>query len=393
VTGGRAALAGVYEYPDRVAPGVSALQIKAGCAIRALAASGLSLADVDALYDAGEAITGPGLAMPEYLGIRPMLVDSTAVGGSSFEYHVAHAVDAIEAGRIRVALLTYGSTARSSKRSIGTEARPASIPDPLRNMEDSYGLTTIGSYAMVAKRHMSEFGTTAEELAEIAVVTRYHALRNPAAVAGLTAIGMDPVPLTASDVVASRLISSPIHRLECCLITDGGGAVVIVAPKLADDLDVRPVWVLGSATSVEYNDFGRSVLVTSAARCGPAAFGQAGVRPDEIDIAMIYDSFTITVLTILEDLGFCAKGEGGAYVRDGRLRFDQPGGPALNTDGGGLSSTHPGMRGIFLLIEAARQLRGESTAQVPSARLAVAHGNGGRLGSRSAGGTVILGVN
>jgi acetyl-CoA C-acetyltransferase len=169
--------------------------------------------------------------------------------------------------------------------------------------------------------------------------------------------------------------------------------VVIVAPELAGDLNVRPVWVLGSVTSVEYSSFGRSVVTTSATRCGPAAFDQAGVRPDEIDIAMIYDSFTITVLTILEDLGFCAKGEGGAYVRDGRLRFDQPGGPALNTDGGGLSSTHPGMRGIFLLIEAARQLRGESTAQVPSARLAVAHGNGGRLGSRSAGGTVILGVN
>jgi acetyl-CoA C-acetyltransferase len=393
VTGGRAALAGAYEYPLRVAPGMSALQIKAECAIRALAASGLTLADVDALYDAGEAMTGPGLAMPEYLGIRPIRMDSTAVGGSSFEYHVAHAVDAIEAGRIRVALLTYGSTARSSKRAIGTEARPTSMPDPLRNMEDPYGLTTIGSYAMVAKRHMSEFGTTAEELAEIAVTARYHALRNPDAVAGLKAIGMDPVPLTASGVIASRLISSPIHRLECCLITDGGGAVVIVAPDLAADLDVRPVWVLGSATGVEYSEFGRSVLTTSAARCGPDAFGQAGVRPEEIDIAMIYDSFTITVLTILEDLGFCAKGEGGAYVRDGRLRFDQPGGPALNTDGGGLSSTHPGMRGIFLLIEAARQLRGESTAQVPSARLAVAHGNGGRLGSRSAGGTVILGVN
>jgi acetyl-CoA C-acetyltransferase len=223
-------------------------------------------------------------------------------------------------------------------------------------------------------------------------LARYHALRNPDAVAGLKAIGIDPVPLSAADVVSSRMISSPIHRLECCLITDGGGAVVIVAPELAGDLDVRPVWVLGSATSVEYNDFGRSVLTTSAARSGPAAFGQAGVRPEEIDIAMIYDSFTITVLSILEDLGFCAKGEGGAYVRDGRLRFDRPGGPALNTDGGGLSSTHPGMRGIFLLIESVRQLRGEATAQVPSARLAVAHGNGGRLGSRSAGGTVILGV-
>jgi len=393
VTGGRAALAGVYEYPLRVAPGVSALQIKAESAIRALTASGLRLADVDALYDAGEAMTGPGLAMPEYLGIRPALIDSTAVGGSSFEFHIAHAVDAIEAGRIRVALLTYGSTARSSKRSIGTEARLTSVPDPLRNMEDPYGLTTIGSYAMVAKRHMSEFGTTPEELAEIAVVARYHALRNPDAVAGLTAIGMDPVPLAAADVLSSRLISSPIRRLECCLITDGGGAVVLVAPELAADLDVAPVWVLGSATGVDYSEFGHSVLTTSAARSGPAAFAQAGVAPADIDIAMIYDSFTITVLTILEDLGFCAKGEGGAYVRDGRLRFDRPGGPALNTDGGGLSSTHPGMRGIFLLIEATRQLRGESTAQVPAARLAVAHGNGGRLGSRSAGGTVILGVN
>lgn len=386
-----AAIAGVYEYPSRVATGVSALQIKAESAARALRMSGLTFADVDALYDAGEALPGPGLHLPEYLGVRPKLVDTTSVGGSSFEFQVAHAVDSIAAGRIRVALLTYGSTARSSRRAIGTEAR-SSGSDPLTNLEAPFGLTTVGAYAMAACRHMHEYGTTEDDLAEIAVVARYHALRNPDAVAGLTAIGVVPEPLEISDVLASRMISDPLHKLDCCLITDGGGAIVVVAAEVARDLDLRPVWVLGAATSVEYNEFGRSVATTSAAECGPAAFAMAGVRPQDIDVAMIYDSFTITVLTILEDLGFCEKGEGGQYVRGGRLRFDQPGGPALNTDGGGLSSTHPGMRGIFLLIEAARQLRGVSTAQVSTPSFAVAHGNGGRLGSRSAGATVILGV-
>lgn len=387
-----AAIAGVYEMPERVAPGRSALQIKADCAARALRASGLTFADVDALYDAGESISGPGLFLPEYLGVRPAVLDTTACGGSSFEFHVAHALDAIAAGRARVALLTYGSTARSGKRAIGTEARQSDLLDPLRNLEDPFGLTTIGSYGMAANRHMYEYGTRPEDLAEIAVVARHHALRNPDAVAGLQSMGIDAVPLSVEDVLTSRMISTPLHRLECCLITDGGGAVVIVSPKLAADIDVRPVWILGASTAVEFNSWERSIASSAAAQSGPTAFSRAGVRPAEVDIAMLYDSFTITVLTILEDLGFCAKGEGGEYVRGGRLLFDQPGGPALNTDGGGLSSNHPGMRGVFLLIEAVRQLRGESHSQVPDARLAVAHANGGRLGSRSAAGTVILGV-
>jgi acetyl-CoA C-acetyltransferase len=175
------------------------------------------------------------------------------------------------------------------------------------------------------------------------------------------------------------------------MISDGGGAVVIAAPEVARNCANPPVWILGAGEATKYPENGGDITTSAAAQSGPIAFGEAGVAPAEIDIAMIYDSFSITVLTILEDLGFCPKGEGGAWVEGGRLTFDQPGSPALNTDGGGLSSNHPGMRGIFLLIEAARQLRGESTAQLPDARLAVAHGNGGMLGSRHCAGTVILG--
>ena len=196
---------------------------------------------------------------------------------------------------------------------------------------------------------------------------------------------------TIADVVGSRVIADPLHLLECCMISDGGGAVVIAIPEVARNCPKRPVWILGGGEATGYPTNGGDITTSAALQSGRSAFGEAGVTPGELDIAMIYDSFTITVLTILEDLGFCKKGEGGTYVESGRLRFDHPGGPALNTDGGGLSSNHPGMRGIFLLIEAARQLRGESTSQVKNARLAVAHGNGGMLGSRHCAGTVILG--
>jgi acetyl-CoA C-acetyltransferase len=197
--------------------------------------------------------------------------------------------------------------------------------------------------------------------------------------------------ISVQDVIESRVIADPLHLLECCMISDGGGAVVIAAADVARDARRPPVWLLGSGEATKYPENGGDITTSAAVQSGPAAFGEAGVRPDEIDICMIYDSFTITVLTILEDLGFCKKGEGGSWVQGGRLRFDDPSGPALNTDGGGLSSNHPGMRGIFLLIEAARQLRGESHSQVDGARLAVAHGNGGMLGSRHCAGTVILG--
>jgi acetyl-CoA C-acetyltransferase len=218
-------------------------------------------------------------------------------------------------------------------------------------------------------------------------------MRNPEAVAAMEALEfLDIRETTVDDVVGSRMIADPLHLLECCMISDGGGAVVIVAPEVARDCDKPPVWILGGGEATRYRENGGDVTTTAAAQSAPVAFGEAGVAPADIDVAMIYDSFSITVLAILEDLGFCKKGEGGSFVEGGRLRFDRPrDGPALNTDGGGLSSNHPGMRGIFLLIEAARQLRGTSTSQVEGASLAVAHGNGGMLGSRHSGGTVILG--
>jgi acetyl-CoA C-acetyltransferase len=209
-------------------------------------------------------------------------------------------------------------------------------------------------------------------------------------VAGLTAIGITPKQISVSDVVSSRLVADPLHVLDCCLITDGGGAVVIVAPEVARDIRKIPVWIVGTGEATEHLGRSHDMTVSAGRMSGEAAFGQAGIRPEEIDIAMIYDSFTITALTILEDLGFRKKGEGGAFVETGRLRFDHPDRPSINTDGGGLSSNHPGMRGIFLLIEATRQLRGESTSQLPEPRLAVAHGNGGYLATRHCSGTVVL---
>ena len=240
---------------------------------------------------------------------------------------------------------------------------------------------------------MYEYGTTSRQLAEISTVTRGHAMRNPEAVKAMEDLEfLDIRETIIDDVVNSRMIADPLHLLECCMISDGGGAVVIAAADVARDCQKAPVWILGSGEATKYTENGGDITTSAAAQSGPSAFTEVGITPAEIDIAMIYDSFSITVLALLEDLGFCAKGEGGAWVEGGRLRFDRPqDGPALNTDGGGLSSNHPGMRGIFLLIEAARQLRGESCSQVPDARLAIAHGNGGMLGSRHCAGSVILG--
>lgn len=390
-----AAIAGIHEFQPRTAGGMSPLQIKAECGARALEDAGLDWRDVDAVYDASEAGPMQGLTIAEYFGVRPRVLDTTAVGGSSYEFHAAHAARDIAEGRARVALLTYGSTAHSESRSPGTGGgRAASAAHPAWNMEVPYGLSLIGNYALVARRHMADYGTTAEQLAEIAVTTRAHAVRNPDAVAGLAAIGIrDNGEISVAGVLGSRMVADPLHLLECCIVSDGGGAVVIVSADVVPGIRKRPVWILGTGEAVGYPSGGATdITTTAAARSGPEAFGRAGIRPEEIDVAMVYDSFTITVLAILEDLGFAKKGEGGPYVAGGRLRFDRPGAPALNTDGGGLSSNHPGMRGIFLLIEAVRQLRGESTAQVPSARLAVAHGNGGLLGTRHAAATIILGT-
>lgn len=290
-----------------------------------------------------------------------------------------------------MALLTYGSTAHSAVQRIGVGGR-AGGGHPADNMDVFAGLTLVANYALVAHRHMHQYGTTSAQLAEIPVATRYHAMRNPEAVKAMQDLDfLDIRETTVDDVLRSRMIADPLHLLECCMISDGGGAVVIASPEVARDCRQPPVWILGAGEATKYPETGGDVTVSAAAQSGPDAFGEAGVSPGEVDIAMIYDSFSITVLTILEDLGFCPKGEGGRWVEGGRLKFDNRDGPALNTDGGGLSSNHPGMRGIFLLIEAARQLRGQSCSQVHGARLAVAHGNGGMLGTRHCAGTIVLG--
>lgn len=387
-----AAIVGIYEHPQRLAPGMSAMQLQAISAAAALRDAGLTVSDVDALYDALDGGLSSRLAMAEYLGVHPHVVDTTMVGGASFEFHLAHARAAILAGRCDVALITYGAVNRSAARRIGTGAPPSyGVENPGENMEAPWGATLIANYAMVATRHAHQYGTTSAQLAEIAVATRAHAVRNPQAVDAMRALGFRHTgEITVDDVLASPVIADPLHKLECCMVSDGAGAVVVVSDRVAANCRKPPVWVAGAGEAVAYMENDRDICRTAAAVSGPRAFAEAGVRPEQVDVAMLYDSFTITVLTALEDLGFCAKGEGGAYVADGRLRFDRPGAPAVNTDGGGLYSNHPGMRGIFLLVEATRQLRGESTAQVPDARFAVAHGNGGMLGSRHAGGTVVL---
>ena len=387
-----AAIVGIHEYPLRVVgPGVSAMHIKAESARKALEDAGLSWKDVDAIYDSGEGGLG-GLEIADYFGFRPTVIDTTSVGGSSFEFQAAHAWRAIAAGKAKVALLTYGSTAHTQARAIGTGgATGVGPPRPQSNMEDSWGLTLIAGYAMVKQRHMYQYHTTNEQFAEISVATRLHATRNPEAVKAMTDLAfVGTGELTVQDVMNSRMIADPLRLLESCMVSDGGGAVVIASRDVARNAKKHPVWIIGSGEATKYPENDGDITVSAGAQSGPIAFAEAGVRPDEIDIAMIYDSFTITVLAILEDVGFCKKGEGGAFVQGGRLKFNSGKKPALNTDGGGLSSNHPGMRGIFLLLEAARQLRGESCSQVPNARLALATGNGGQLGSRHSTSAIIL---
>ena len=386
-----AAIVGIYELPERKVAGLSPLQIKAECAAKALADAGLTWSDVDALYDAGEA--GGGMSVAEYFGLHPRVMDTTGVGGSSYEFHAAHARRDIAVGRANVALLTYGSIQASAatRRDTGAGGGGGGVPDPDSNMGRPWGQTLISMYAMAAQRHMHEFGTTSEQLAEIATATRAHAMRNPQAVKAMEdLLFRDIRETTVKDVVTSRMIATPLRLLDCCMVSDGGGAVVIASPEVARGCAKPPVWIIGAGEAIGYRENGGDITTSAGAQSAPIAFGEAGVRPGEIDIAMVYDSFTITVLMLLEDLGFCAKGEGGAWVEGGRLRWDHAGGPALNTDGGGLSSNHPGMRGIFLLLEAARQLRGESTSQVEGAALAVAHGNGGQLANQHSGGTIVL---
>lgn len=384
-----AAIVGIHEHVTRYAPDKSELQIQGESVIKALEDAGLTKNDVEGLFTASSSIRNSGLNLADYLNVYPKYVDNTTVGGGSFEFHLSHALTAIAAGRINCAVITYSSLARSGGVSVGTGGvarfgHPRLDPAP-DSFEELYGLTTVGLYAMIAQRHMQQYGTTSEQLAEVAVAARHHASMNPEA--------MFRDPITVDSVVNARVISSPLHLLDCCLISDGGGAVVVVSPELARNCRQRPVWVLGVGEALAHQGAGKRDLIYIAAKQShEPAFAMAGVTHKDIDMAMIYDSFTITVLETLEDLGFCKKGEGGEFVSGGRL---QVGGELpINTDGGGLSSNHPGMRGIFLLLEATRQLRHQFTGtprQVENCQVALCHGTGGALGSRHSGGTVILG--
>jgi len=378
---GKTAVAGVYEHPTRYAPHLTQYQIMAESACGALEDAGLSFADVDGLCTAGVGPIGV-IALANHLNLRPSYLDSTNLGGSSFVAHVTHASAAIAAGLCNVALVLYGSTAASDRFAVGTGGTGA-FGDPPDAYEAPYGPTVVGNYAMAAMRHMHEYGTTAEQLAEIAVTTRRHASLNPAA--------KFHDPITIEDVLASRVVSSPLHLLDCCMISDGGGALVVTSAERARDAKKKPAYLLGAAEAVRHTGIGReNVLEVAAAQSGPKAMAMAGIRHSDVDLRMIYDSFTITVLLTLENLGFCARGEGGAFVSGGRLAFDGP--CPTNTDGGGLSSNHPGMRGIFLVIEAVKQLRGEAGArQVKKCAVALCHGTGGVISRRHSGATLILG--
>jgi acetyl-CoA acetyltransferase len=368
-----AAIVGVAESDLGVVGPKTVFQLQAQAAKAALEEAGLTLRDVDAVYTAGSDWGwAPSMLLSEYLGITPAVTDSTNIGGSSFEAHVGHAATMIAAGHCDVALIAYGSTQRSqASRSLGRPG-PAAYTE---QFERPYGPPLpVSGYALAAMRHMHDYGTTAEQLAEVAVATRKWASLNP------KAYKRDPI--TVADVLASQYIAEPLHLLDCCLVTDGGGAVIVTSLERARSCRKQPVRVLGHAETHTHMTISNmpDLTWTGAAVTGPRAMAMAGVSHADFDVVEIYDSFTITVLLTLEALGFCGRGESGAFVSGQRTA---PGGAfPLNTNGGGLSYCHPGMYGIFLLIEAVRQLRGESDVrQVADARLALVHGTGGVLSS------------
>jgi acetyl-CoA C-acetyltransferase len=381
---GKAFIAGVYEHPRREIPDRSVSQIHAEVAAGALADAGLTFADVDGYFCDASAGFGP-LSMADYLGLRCHHVDSTETGGSAPVVHAGHAAEAIATGKCSVALITLAGRPRTGGMG-GRGGAGGATPDMV--FEGLWGISgAVTGYAIAAQRHMYEFGTTSEQLAEVKVAASLHAQHNPHAFL--------QTPVTVEEVLDSPMISSPLRRQDCCVVTDGGGAVVVVSPEVARDLPRTSVKILGHGEAVKHADNGRLDLTyTGAVISGPRAFEEAGVNQADIDYVSIYDSFTITVIETLEDLGFCPKGEGGRFVLDGTL-VAPDGRLPFNTDGGGLCNNHPSNRGgVTKIIEAVRQLRGEATAavQVPDCRLALAHGTGGSIATRMGSSTLIMGT-
>jgi acetyl-CoA C-acetyltransferase len=382
---GKAYIAGAYEHPTRLARDKSLAQLHAEVAKGALEDAGLAKADVDGYFCAGDAPGLGPLAMADYMGLKLRHMDSTDTGGSSYVVHVGHAAEAIAAGKCKVALVTLAGKPRSEGMATGTAPRNYGAASPDVPFEFPYGPATANMYALCAMRHMHEFGTTSEQLAWIKVAASHHAQWNPHA--RLREV------VTVEEVVASPMIADPLHRLDCCVISDGGGALIVVSPEVAKSLKRPKVKIIGAGEAPKHQMGGDIDLTyTGAVWSGPAAFAEAGVKPADMKYASIYDSFTITVLMQLEDLGFCAKGLGGKFVADGNL-ISGSGKLSFNTDGGGLCNNHPANRGgITKVIEAVRQLRGEAhpKVQVKNCDLALAHGTGGSLGSRHGSATVIL---
>ena len=370
---GKAAIVGVGISEHGEVPGWSHFELMAQAVERACADAGIKSKDIDGVF---AAITPSGLPVSmvsEYLGLQPKVLEGTMLGGSSFVNFLSWAALALDAGLCEVALITYGSNARSSKR------RPGGDPVPY---ESPFGPRLVDGYAMAAARHMYQYGTKREHLAEVAVAARAWARLNPKA--------MMRDPLTIEDSLKSRMIADPLTLLDCCLITDGAGAIIMTRAERAKDYPNKPVYILGAAAEHSHMQIAqmRDLTVTAAARSGPRAFAMAGLKPSDMSLAMLYDAFTINTILFLEDLGFCKKGEGGAFVSGGTIA---PGGRlAVNTNGGGLSCLHPGMYGIFLIAEAAIQLRGlAGERQVAGAATAVVHGNGGTLSTQV---TAVLGT-
>src|SRR5437899_1088416 len=376
---GKAYIAGAFEHPTRKADDKSVPQLHAEVAMGALEGAGLSKNDVDGEFRAG-AVPGLGpLSMADYLGLKLRHVDTTDTGGSSYVVHVAHAAEAIALGKCKIALITLAGRPRSEGQATGTAPRVPAAAMPDAPCEFPFAPATANMYAVAAVRHMYEFGTTGAQLAWVKVAASQHAQHNPHA--------MLREVVTVEDVVNSPIITDPLHRLDCCVISDGGGAVVVVAPEIARSLKRPRVRLLGAGEALKLQMGGKVDLTyTGAVWSGPRAFAEAGVTPADIKYASIYDSFTITVLMTLEDLGFCEKGQGGKFVADGNL-ISGVGRLPFNTDGGGLCNNHPANRGgMTKIIEAVRQLRGEAhpKVQVKNCDVALALGTGGSLGTRHA---------
>lgn len=366
---GRTAIVGSATWGIGEAPGLSSMDIAVNASIGALRQAGMTPADVDALYICLPDDMLSGIGFAEYLGLQPKITENNRTGGSAFLTHLASAALALDAGICDVALIAYGSNQRSAAGKLVSAAAPDPWEGPYRPR------LPVSAYALATARHMHEYGTTREQLAEVAVSARQWANLNPDA--------FMQGELSVEDVLSARQVSTPLGVRDCCLVTDGGAAIVVTRSDRAKDHAAKPAYVLGAAAATTHRNISQmpDLTVTAAAESGPRAMAQAGVKPSDIDVVELYDAFTINPILFMEDLGFCPKGEGGRFFEGGRTA---PGGEIpVNTNGGGLSCVHPGMYGLFTIVEAVAQVTGQADArQVDGAKLALAHGNGGFLSSQ-----------